>query len=87
MLGLRAGAHHLRKKVNVVVSFPRHCFANLVQDGQKFWATIHAQYYSNLKFRTQNRKEMSESSNSKVHYSKFNVTINAGKNKNTKLKT
>ena len=32
----------------------------------------------NLKFRTQNRKHMSESSNSKSTIQKFNVTISAG---------
>lgn len=39
---LRARANHLSKQVNVVISFARHGFANLVQDGQEFWTTIHA---------------------------------------------
>ena len=39
--GLRAGTNHFSKQINVIVSFARHRFANLVQDSQKFWATIH----------------------------------------------
>src|SRR5687768_5628699 len=36
-----ARSDHLRKEVNVVISFTRHLFANRVQHFQEFWATIH----------------------------------------------
>jgi len=44
MLRLRAGANHLGEKIDVIVRLTRHRFANLMQDGQEFWATIHAKY-------------------------------------------